>query len=220
MMTTTTEPMGQEAARAAMVASQLRTSGVSDARVVAAMADVAREDYLPESQRAFAYRDRSLPLGNGRMQNPPLATGLLLTEARIAAGEKLLVIGAAGGYAAAIAAHIGATVTMVEEDAGLAALARTALGETVTLVEGPLAGGAPANAPYDLLLIDGAVEEIPDALAAQLRDGGRVVTGLIDRGVTRIASGVRTGAGVGLASIVDSEIAPLPGFEKPRGFQF
>jgi protein-L-isoaspartate(D-aspartate) O-methyltransferase len=212
--------MGQEAARAAMVASQLRTSGVSDARVVAAMADVAREDYLPESQRAFAYRDRSLPLGNGRMQNPPLATGLLLTEARIAAGEKLLVIGAAGGYAAAIAAHIGATVTMVEEDAGLAALARTALGETVTLVEGPLAGGAPANAPYDLLLIDGAVEEIPDALAAQLRDGGRVVTGLIDRGVTRIASGVRTGAGVGLASIVDSEIAPLPGFEKPRGFQF
>ena len=219
-MTTTTEPMGQEAARAAMVASQLRTSGVNDARVVAAMADVAREDYLPESQRAFAYRDRSLPLGNGRMQNPPLATGLLLTEARIAAGEKLLVIGAAGGYAAAIAAHIGATVTMVEEDAGLAALARTALGETVTLVEGPLAGGAPANAPYDLLLIDGAVEEIPDALAAQLRDGGRVVTGLIDRGVTRIASGVRTGAGVGLASIVDSEIAPLPGFEKPRGFQF
>lgn len=219
-MTTTTEPMGQEAARAAMVASQLRTSGVNDARVVAAMAEVAREDYLPESQRAFAYRDRSLPLGNGRMQNPPLATGLLLTEARIAAGEKLLVIGAAGGYAAAIAAHIGATVTMVEEDAGLAALARTALGETVTLVEGPLAGGAPANAPYDLLLIDGAVEEIPDALAAQLRDGGRVVTGLIDRGVTRIASGVRTGAGVGLASIVDSEIAPLPGFEKPRGFQF
>lgn len=219
-MTTTTEPMGQEAARAAMVASQLRTSGVNDARVVAAMADVAREDYLPESQRAFAYRDRSLPLGNGRMQNPPLATGLLLTEARIAAGEKLLVIGAAGGYAAAIAAQIGATVTMVEEDAGLAALARTALGETVALVEGPLAGGAPANAPYDLLLIDGAVEEIPDELAAQLRDGGRVVTGLIDRGVTRIASGVRTGAGVGLASIVDSEIAPLPGFEKPRGFQF
>ncbi len=219
-MTTTTEPMGQEAARAAMVASQLRTSGVNDARVVAAMAEVAREDYLPESQRAFAYRDRSLPLGNGRMQNPPLATGLLLTEARIVAGEKLLVIGAAGGYAAAIAAQIGATVTMVEEDAGLAALARTALGETVTLVEGPLAGGAPANAPYDLLLIDGAVEGIPDALAAQLRDGGRVVTGLSDRGVTRIASGVRTGGGVGLASVVDSECAPLPGFAKPRGFQF
>ena len=219
-MTTTTEPMGQEAARAAMVASQLRTSGVSDARVVAAMAQVAREDFLPESQRAFAYRDRSLPLGNGRMQNPPLATGLLLTEARITAGEKLLVIGAAGGYAAAIAAQIGATVTMVEEDAGLATLARTALGDIVTLVEGPLAGGAPANAPYDLLLIDGAVEDIPDALATQLREGGRIVTGLIDRGVTRIASGVRSGTGVGLASIVDVECAPLPGFEKPRGFQF
>ncbi len=219
-MTTTTEPQGQQAARTAMVVSQLRTSGVSDARVVAAMADVAREDFLPESQRAFAYRDRSLPLGNGRMQNPPLATGLLLTEARIVAGEKVLVVGAAGGYAAAIAAQLGAVVTMVEEDADLAALARTTLTERTTLVEGPLAAGAPAGAPYDLLLIDGAVEAVPESLADQLRDGGRVVTGLSDRGVTRIASGVRTGGGVGLASIVDSEIAPLPGFEKPRGFQF
>ncbi len=219
-MTATIQPEGHEAARAAMVASQLRTSGVNDARVVAAMAQVAREDYLPESQRPFAYRDRSLPLGNGRAQNPPLATGLLLTEARIAAGEKVLVVGAAGGYAAAIAAQVGATVTMVEEDADLAALARTALGETVSLVEGPLSAGAPTNAPYDVLLIDGAVEEIPEALAGQVRDGGRVVTGLSDRGVTRIASGVRTGGGVGLASIVDSECAPLPGFEKPRGFQF
>lgn len=219
-MTATTEPMGHEAARAAMVASQLRTSGVNDARVVAAMAQVAREDFLPESQRAFAYRDRSLPLGNGRAQNPPLATGLLLTEARIAAGEKVLVIGAAGGYAAAIAARIGADVTAVEEDAELITLARAALDQGITLVDGPLAGGAPAGAPYDLVLIDGAVEQIPDALAEQLRDGGRVVTGVLDRGVTRIASGVRTAAGVGLANIVDSECAVLPGFAKPRGFQF
>jgi len=219
-MTTTTEPLGHQAARAAMVASQLRTSGVSDSRVVAAMAAVAREDFLPESQRIFAYRDRSLPLGNGRMQNPPLATGLLLTEARIEAGEKVLVIGAAGGYAAALAARVGAKVTMVEEDADLAALARTALGDSVTLVEGPLTGGAPADAPYDLLLIDGAVEQIPDALADQVREGGRVVTGLSDRGVTRIASGVRTASGVGLASVVDIECAVLPGFAKPRGFQF
>jgi len=219
-MTATTEPMGHEAARAAMVASQLRTSGVNDARVVAAMAQVAREDFLPESQRAFAYRDRSLPLGNGRAQNPPLATGLLLTEARIEAGEKVLVIGAAGGYAAAIAARVGADVTAVEEDAELLALARTALGNGVALVEGLLTAGAPAGAPYDLLVIDGAVEQIPDALAQQLRDGGRVVTGLLDRGVTRIASGVRTASGVGLAHIVDSECAVLPGFAKPRGFQF
>lgn len=219
-MTATTEPMGHEAARAAMVASQLRTSGVNDARVVAAMAQIAREDFLPESQRPFAYRDRALPLGNGRAQNPPLATGLLLTEARIEAGERVLVVGAAGGYAAALAARIGAHVTMVEEDVDLVALARTALGDDVTLVEGPLAGGASAGAPYDVLLIDGAVEQIPEALADQVREGGRVVTGLVDRGVTRIASGVRTTSGVGLASVVDSECALLPGFAKPRGFQF
>jgi protein-L-isoaspartate(D-aspartate) O-methyltransferase len=220
MMTATTEPLAHEAARAAMVASQLRTSGVNDTRVVAAMAQVPREAFLPDSQRPFAYRDRSLPLGHGRMQNPPLATGLLLTEARIEPGERVLMIGAAGGYAAAIAARLGAQVTMVEEDAALAALARTALEADAVVVEGPLAAGAPESAPYDLLLIDGAVEQIPAELTDQLRDGGRVVTGLLDRGVTRIATGVRTGGGVGLASVVDIECAPLPGFAKPRGFQF
>lgn len=220
-MTTTTLSHGQEAARAAMVASQLRTSGVSDARVVAAMAQVAREDFLPESQRPFAYRDRALPLGNGRMQNPPLASGLMLTEARIVAGERMLVIGAAGGYTAAVAARIGAVVTMVEEDAALAALARAALAGTgVTLVEGPLAAGARDGAPYDILLVDGAVEELPAALIDQLAEHGRIVTGLVDRGVTRLASGIRTGAGAGLASFNDSECAPLPGFSKPRGFEF
>ena len=95
-MTATADLPGSETARAAMVASQLRTSGVDDARVVAAMAQVARERFLPESQRALAYRDRSLPLGGWRVQNPPLATGLLLTEARIGADDTVLIVGAAG----------------------------------------------------------------------------------------------------------------------------
>lgn len=219
-MTATAKTHGHEAARAAMVASQLRTSGVSDARVVAAMAEVERAAFLPESQRALAYRDRALPLGNGRMQNPPLATGLLLTEAKIAAGDKVLIVGAAGGYAAAVAAKLGATVTAVEEDAALAATARAALDGVARTVEGPLAEGAAADAPYDVMLIDGAVEEVPAALVEQVRIGGRIVTGVVDRGVTRLATGVRTEGGFGLTSFADVECVPLPGFDQPRGFQF
>ncbi len=219
-MTAIAEATGFEAARHAMVVSQLRTSGVSDARVVAAMAEVAREDFLPESQRALAYRDRSLPLGNGRAQNPPLATGLLLTEAAIWPTDSVLIVGAAGGYAAAVAARLAAKIVAVEVDGGLAAAARVALGDTVELVEGPLADGWLAGAPYDVLLIDGAVAHLPASLAEQVKPGGRIVTGLVDRGVTRLASGVRTESGFGLSAFIDSECAVLPGFDVPQGFKF
>ena len=219
-MTVTAELPGSETARAAMVVSQLRTSGVSDARVVAAMAQVEREKFLPESQRPLAYRDRSLPLGNGRSQNPPLATGLLLTEARLQPTDKVLVVGAAGGYAAAVAAKLAAKVVAVEADPALAAAARTALEGQAELVEAPLAEGHAAGAPYDVLIVDGAVGDLPAALAAQVAPGGRIVTGLIDRGVTRLASGLRSEGGFGLSPFADIETAVLPGFEKPVGFKF
>lgn len=219
-MTATAELPGSEAARTAMVVSQLRTSGVSDARVVAAMAQVERERFLPESQRALAYRDRPLPLGNGRVQNPPLATGLLLTEARLQPEDKVLIVGAAGGYAAAVAAKLAAKVVAVEADPALAASARTALEGSAELVEAPLAEGHAAGAPYDVLIVDGAVEELPAALAAQVAPGGRIVAGLVDRGVTRLASGVRSESGFGLKAFADIETVVLPGFEKPRGFKF
>lgn len=219
-MTATAELPGSETARAAMVVSQLRTSGVSDARVVAAMAQVEREKFLPESQRALAYRDRPLPLDNGRAQNPPLATGLLLTEARLKPSDTVLIVGVAGGYAAAVAAKLAAKVVAVESDPALAAAARTALDGQAELVEAPLAQGHAAGAPYDVLIIDGAVEELPAALAEQVTPGGRIVAGLVDRGVTRLASGVRTESGFGLTPFADIEAAVLPGFEKPRGFKF
>lgn len=219
-MTATADLPGSETARAAMVVSQLRTSGVSDARVVAAMAQVERERFLPESQRPLAYRDRSLPLGNGRAQNPPLATGLLFTEARLQPSDTVLIVGAAGGYAAAVAAKLAGKVVAVESDPALAAAARTALGDQAELVEGPLAEGHGAGAPYDVLIVDGAVEELPAALAAQVAPGGRIVTGLVDRGVTRLASGVRSEGGFGLMPFADIEAVVLPGFEKPRGFKF
>ena len=213
---------GTEAARHAMVVSQLRTSAVSDVRVVAAMAQVERERFLPATHGALAYRDVQVPLGEGRAQNAPLATGRLLTQARITPADRVLLIGAAGGYTAAVVARLAASVVAVECNAQLAGRAREALAgiPNVVVVEGPLSEGCSADAPYDVLVIDGAVEEVPKTLIAQLHPQARVVTGLIDRGVIRLASGVRTAGGFRLQHFADVDCVPLPGFEQPRGFQF
>ncbi len=208
--------------RHAMVVSQLRTSAVDDARVVEAMAAVPREAFVPESVRHIAYIDRQLPVGGGRFVNTPLATGRLITAVDLSANDNVLIVGAGAGYAAAVVARIAGRVTAVEQDADLAAAARGALAGTpnVTLVEGPLADGASANAPYDVVIIDGAVESVPDAIVAQLRVDGRIATGLVDRGVTRLASGRRTEGGFGLADFADLDCAILPGFSKPTKFRF
>lgn len=211
-----------EAMRHAMVASQLRTNAVSDARVVEAMARVPREAFVPAEARAIAYRDTLLPLAGGRRHNSPLATGRLITEAQVMPDDRVLLIGAAGGYAAAVLARLARSVVAVEEDPVLAAHARGALAGVagVTLVEGPLAAGWSEGAPYDVLVIDGAVDYVPDALVAQLRIGGRAVAGLVDRGVTRLAAGRRSEGGFGLVDFADIECARLPGFVRPKTFQF
>ncbi|MGJ3646850.1 protein-L-isoaspartate O-methyltransferase family protein [Sphingomonas sp. GlSt437] len=210
------------AMRHAMVVSQLRPNAVSDPRVIAAMAGVPREHFLPAELAALAYRDRPLPLGNGRALNQPEATGRLLSEARVRADDKVLLIGAAGGYTAALLATLAGLVVAVENDPALLAIARSALvGSTnVTLVEAPLAEGAPSEAPYNLIVVDGAVEQLPEVLIDQLAPGGRLVTGIVDRGVTRLALGTRTAGGFGLADFADVDCVTLPGFARPAVFAF
>ena len=211
-----------EAMRHAMVASQLRTNAVNDSRVVEAMARVPRENYLPSDQRGVAYRDTLLPLTGGRRHNSPLATGRLLTEAQVRPEDHVLLVGAAGGYAAAVLALLARSVVALEEEESLVGLAREALaGEArVELVQGPLNAGWAAGAPYDLLIVDGAAEALPEALVAQVKPGGRVLTGVIDRGVTRLAAGRRTEGGFGLIDFQDIECAELPGFRRLRTFTF
>ncbi|MGN6271168.1 MAG: protein-L-isoaspartate O-methyltransferase family protein [Sphingomonas sp.] len=208
--------------REAMVASQLRTNAVNDPRVVAAMARVPREDFLPEAQRALAYRDTAVPIAHGRAANVPIATGKLLTRAEINAGDRVLLIGAAGGYTAAVLAELARSVVAVESDPALVAIARPALAgyANVELVEGDLAAGSPGHAPYDLLVVDGAVEHLPQTLVDQVAPGGRVVTGLVDRGVTRLAAGVRSAGGFGLTTFADIDCVALPGFARPKAFTF
>jgi protein-L-isoaspartate(D-aspartate) O-methyltransferase len=162
-----------------------------------------------------------VPLGHGRAQNVPIATGKLLTTAELRADDHVLLIGAAGGYTAAVLAELVADVVAVEVDPLIAAAARTALaGMSVTLVEGPLEAGHAAGAPYDVLIVDGAVEQLPDALIAQVKVGGRVVSGLADRGITRLASGRRSEGGFALLPFADIDCVVLPGFARPRSFTF
>jgi protein-L-isoaspartate(D-aspartate) O-methyltransferase len=210
------EPM-----RRAMVASQLRTTGVDDPRVVAAMGEVARERFVPEERRALAYADALVPLGDGRALNPPMALGRLLAEARLTGGEHALVIGAGTGYSAAVLARLAGSVVALEEDADLAAAAKQALtGSGVELVKGPLAKGWPKGAPYDFILIDGAVEHVPQAIVDQAADGAQISLALVDRGVTRLAIGRVVAGAFGVTVYADAATAILPGFETPRGFSF
>jgi protein-L-isoaspartate(D-aspartate) O-methyltransferase len=208
--------------RTAMVKSQLRTNNVSDPRVVAAMEAVAREDFVPADRKALAYVDVSIPLGKGRALNAPMATARLLTEAALRPVDKVLLIGAATGYAAALLAQLVDHVTAVEEDSALATQATAALGGNprVTIVNDALTNGCQKGAPYDVIVVDGAVAALGEALTNQLAEGGRLVTGVIERGVTRLARGRRAGGSVSVVAFADVETVILPGFDTPAGFTF
>jgi protein-L-isoaspartate(D-aspartate) O-methyltransferase len=132
-------------------------------------------------------------------------------------GQRALVVGAGSGYSAAVLGAMGLQVTALESSAELAAAARKL---AVKVVEGPLEAGWDKGAPYDQILIDGAVEYIPDAIVAQLADGGRLGTALLDRGVARLIVGRKSGEAFGYLSVGDSAAPALPGFTKPRTFTF
>lgn len=202
-----------------MVDSQLRTNGVIEPWIIIAMGATPRENFLPADKAAFAYLDRSVPLGKGRMLNPPLANGQMLQAANVTPLDTILVIGAGPGYLAALLTGHAAKIVTVEEDADLAAQVK-AHAPAATLVEGPLPAGAPEHGPFSLILIDGAVEQLPDAIVDQLGEGGRIVTGLIEGTVRRLAIGTKHGGSVALRNLADLEVAALPGFERAKEFVF
>ena len=205
------------AARMAMVESQLRPQGVSDPAVIEAMGRLPREDYLPDDTRTLAYADRAVAIREGRFLAPPAVLGQLLTEMMPQRGQRALVIGAGTGYSAAVLAAIGLKVIALENEAGLAA---TGHGAGIEAANGPLEAGFPSRAPYDQILIDGAVEYIPDAIIDQLADGGRLGTALVDRGITRLVVGRKVAGAFGTLSIGDAGVPALPGFQRPRAFTF
>jgi protein-L-isoaspartate(D-aspartate) O-methyltransferase len=213
-------------ARRAMIDSQLRTSGISDPSVIAAMAACERENFVPAAMRAIAYMDRSIAIGGNRKLNPPVAAAMMLQAAEVKASDRVLLVGAGTGYLAALLAPTGASVVALEEDDALfdEAVTRLAAMNKVTPVKGPLKDGRADLGPYSLIIIDGAIADLPPALSSQLTDAGRIVCGLIDKSVTRLAIGYRAGAEVGnalaLRPFADTDIAQLSGFARKAEFVF
>ena len=205
------------AAREAMVESQLRPQGVTDRGTLDAMARVERERFLPSHTRPLAYVDRAVAIGDGRFLPAPAVLGQLLTQMMPQSGQRALVVGAGTGYSASVLKEIGLDVIALESSAALAAVARD-LG--VEVVEGPLETGYAHGAPYDQILIDGAVEAIPQAIIDQLDDGGRLGTALVDRGITRLVVGRKAGDAFGTLSFGDAGVPALPGFTRPKAFKF
>lgn len=220
-MTNTIAPLPDDyaATRAAMVASQLRPNGVTDLALLDALGRVPREMFVPQDRRSAAYIDRAIPLGEGRGLNPPMTTALLLNAAMVSATSNVLVVGAATGYAVALAASITPHVTGVECDSALGALAAINVPQ-VRFINGPLELGAATHGPYDAIIIDGAVEAVPEAIIAQLAPSGRLTVAIAARGIASLAVGRRGGAGFGLDAFVDAEAVVLPGFARARAFVF
>jgi protein-L-isoaspartate(D-aspartate) O-methyltransferase len=205
------------AARAAMVENQLRPQGVTDPAVLDAMGSVPREDFVAAESRPLAYVDRAVPIGEGRYLPAPAVLGMLLTQMMCRRGQHALVVGAGTGYSAAVLQAMGLSVTALESSPALAAQAR---GHGIEVVEGPLEAGCKKAAPFEQVLIDGAVEFIPDPIVNQLASGGRLGTALVDRGVTRLVVGRKAGAAFGYLSLSDAGVPALPGFARPRAFTF
>jgi protein-L-isoaspartate(D-aspartate) O-methyltransferase len=205
------------AAREAMVESQLRPQGVTDPAVLAAMGTIERERFLPSHTRPLAYVDRAVSIGEGRFLSAPPVLGQLLTQMMPLPGQRALVIGAGTGYSSAVLQRMGVQVTSLESTPALVAEARK-LG--IEVVEGPLEAGWTKLAPYEQILIDGAVEYIPDTIIEQLADGGRLGTAMVDRGVARLVIGRKAGGAFGTLSVGDAGVPALPGFSRPKEFIF
>lgn len=202
-----------QTARRIMIDSQLRPQGVNDPAVLAAFAAVAREDYVPAERAGIAYRDRSVPLGEGRALIAPAALGAMLMEATVKTGEKALVVGPGSNYAAALLAYMGVDAIALDDEQPIGPKAANA-------AKGPLDKGLKKHGPYDLILVVGAIEELPDAWRKQLVDGGRLVTGLFDQGVTRLARGVKVDERLALHPFADAQLPVLAQFAKAPAFQF
>ena len=213
------------AARRLMVDGQIRTADVTNPNLIAAMQAIPREQFVPAAMADQAYRDGDVSLGQGRALLRPIVLGKLIQGADVRPGDQVLVIGCGTGYSAAVLAHVGAAVVALEEDADLARRAEIALagmggGAQVTVVRGPLTAGWPAAAPYDLILVDGAIEVAPDALGRQLKPNGRLAA-VFGRGPATKAMIYRPIEGhlVG-RPIFDATARLLPGFAAPPAFVF
>jgi protein-L-isoaspartate(D-aspartate) O-methyltransferase len=210
-------------ARRNMIDGQLRPNRVTNGALLAAIADLPRERFLPDSLKSVAYADDDVPLGGGRFLMEPMVLARLIQSLQPLPEDKALVVASGRGYGAALLARLVKTVVAMESDAALAGSARQTMKElsigNVEQVEGSLAAGAPAGAPYDVILIEGAVREAPPAILAQLADGGRLA--MVIAGAPGVAHLVVKEGGIASGRpIFDAGTPALPGFLPPQPFVF
>jgi protein-L-isoaspartate(D-aspartate) O-methyltransferase len=214
------------AARRNMVDGQVRTADVTDQRILSAMLEVPRETFVEPAMAGLAYLDLDVPVGGGaaraRRLIKPMVLAKLIQAADLGAADRVLDVGCATGYGAAILARIAGEVVALEQDAGLAQAARAALAglSNVQPVGGPMTEGWPQAAPYDAILVEGATEFAPDNLLRQLKDGGRLVCVLGAAPGAKATLFRRSGEEIGARPLFDAAAPVLPSFVKPPEFAF
>ncbi|MEZ5681010.1 MAG: protein-L-isoaspartate O-methyltransferase [Erythrobacter sp.] len=186
-------------ARRAMIDSQLRTSGVNEGFVIERMGAVAREDFVPDALRSTAYMDRAIRLGDGKALPAPIFHGMMLAEAQPTASDDVLVIDGGSGYLAALVEPLVSSLRVMTPEEAV--------------------GGRKKGA-YSLVLIDGAVEHLPPSIAKLVAEGGRIVTGIVDRGVTRLATGRKAAGSLALLPLAEIGVPRMHQFDRPASWSF
>ncbi|MDP9128557.1 MAG: protein-L-isoaspartate O-methyltransferase [Pseudomonadota bacterium] len=217
-------------ARFHMVEGQLRPNKVTDRRILDAMGSLPREIFLQPLLAGIAYSDEDVEIAPGRYLMEPMILARLLQDANLKPTERVLDIASATGYSAVVAAALARTVTGIESEPSLQKRAQDNLGllgiDNATIALGPLANGSADAAPYDVILINGSVEFVPDTLFGQLAEGGRLVTVMRRYGPARAAHTSearlfeKVHGAVSSRSLFDANIQPLPGFQTPVTFTF
>ncbi|MBO3760047.1 protein-L-isoaspartate O-methyltransferase [Ciceribacter sp. L1K22] len=213
-----------QAARIKMVDNQIRTTDVTAHSVLEAFLSVPREAFVSDAMKPLAYIDEDMQIAPGRYIMEPSPLAKLLQLAQIGEHDVVLEIGCGAGYAAAVLSQLAGSVVAIESDEALAAGATetlTKLGcDNVAVVTGPLEAGYPAEAPYDIIFVNGAVEIVPEALISQLREGGRLVAVVGYGNAARATVLVRAGESYSKSEHFNTSVKPLPGFRRAAEFVF
>ena len=211
------------ARRTMMVDTQVRPSDVTKFPIIEAMLTVAREDFVPDAQREAAYVGENLELGGGRVMLEPRTLAKMLDALDITPTELVLDIGAGHGYSSAVIARMAEAVVALEEDEDMAREAQDALmdagADNVAVEIGPLSAGAPEHGPYDVIVIEGGVDSVPEAILGQLKDGGRIAALYMNGALGEVRVGYRLDGRITWRLAFNAGAPVLPGFERHSQFQ-
>ena len=212
------------AQRANMVQAQLATNAVTDPRILAVMGEVPRERFVPAAQRVICYSDLPVEVSPGRYLLDPRSFAKLLMLAEMRESDHVLDVGCTSGYSSTVLGRLAKSVVALEQDGELVRLASELLpaigAGNVTVIQGALSEGAKDQAPFDVILINGAIEDQPKTLFSQLGEGGRLVAVMQQSPLGRAALFVREKGQIGVRAGFDAAVPLLKGFRKTVGFVF